>query len=86
MKRIWISSFQPEPTIVADPEGVWVVPANPPPLPFETKIFCFHEEFLEKSGKMDKLSGKINKLNTHRKFEPPIQKSWIRPRTSTNIL
>ena len=45
----------------------------------ETKLFHFHGEFSEKSGKINEKSGKVNKANTLRKFEPPIKKSWIRP-------
>ena len=47
--------------------------------PFEPKIFNFHGEFSEKSGKNYKYSCEIKKSNPLRKFEPPIKKSWIRP-------
>ena len=40
---------------------------------FETKLFHFHGEFLEKSGKINK-SGKIKKSNPLCKFEPHIKK------------
>ena len=44
--------------------------SNEPPL--EPKLFHFHGEFQEKLVK-------LHKSNPLSKFEPPIQKSWIRP-------
>ena len=38
--------------------------------PFETKLFHFHGEFLEKSGKMNKQSGKSNNSNPLCKLNP----------------
>ena len=56
---------------MADPEGLggggegWVLKS-----PYETKIFHFKEEFLEKSGKINEYSGKINKLNSFVNYAP----------------
>ena len=72
MKKCWISSFQPEPTSVADPEGV---PGNPI---FETKIFRFNGKFQKNREKWIYYQVKLTNQTALCKFETPIKKSWIR--------
>ena len=43
------------------------------------QIISFHREFLEKSGKNNEKSVKVNNIEPLCQFEPPIKISWIRP-------
>ena len=54
---------------VAGPEGARSNPLG--------DIFHFHGGFSEKSGKINKLSRKINKAKSHCKFEPPSRNAYL---------